>query len=143
VNRIVGTAHLAAFACYAAASLLAMAFGAVYLLRSSYLPYHAEALGKPWSELEPRLQALILGLMRATGGGMLGGGVSAAILLVIPFRAGESWSVWALPVVGFVTVLPTLYATLLVRSRTGAHAPVWASLAGIGLIAIGLILSLL
>jgi hypothetical protein len=136
------TARLAAFACYAAAALFAVAFGAVYMLRSSFMPYHEEALAKPWQQLEPRLQALLLGLMRTTGGGMLVGGVSAGILLLIPFRGGERWSDWAIPSIGLLTVLPSLYATLLVRSRTGAHTPVWAGAAAVGLIALGCILSM-
>jgi hypothetical protein len=139
----VGTGHLAAFACYGVVSLFSMAFGAVYLLRSRFMSYHEEALGEPWPQLGPRLQVLLLGLMRAAGGGMLGGGISSAILLLIPFRAGETWSLWAIPLIGLVTVLPTLYATVYIRFRTGAHTPVWASVAGVGLLTIGLILSMI
>jgi hypothetical protein len=140
---IVEIARSAAFACYALFSLCAIAMGIAYLSRSRFMPYHEEALGRPWQELDPRLQALLLALMRAAGGGLVVGGVGTAILLLIPFRAGDGWSLWAIPLIGLLTVLPTLRATILVRSRTGAHAPVWASLAGIGLIALGLILSLL
>lgn len=42
-----------------------------------------------------------------------------------------------------MTVLPTLYATVYIRFRTGAHTPVWASVAGVGLLTIGLILSMI
>jgi hypothetical protein len=119
-----------------------MVFGASYLVRSRVMPYHEEALGKTWRELDPRLQALLLGLMRAAGGGQLAGGLSLAILLLIPFRAGDTWSEYAAPVVGLATVLPSLYATVFVRSRTQAHTPVLIAGAGVGLIAIGFVLSL-
>jgi hypothetical protein len=136
------TASIAAFVSYALAALLSMAFGIIYLVRSQFMPYHQEALDKPWQQLDARLQALLLGLMRTAGGGLLAGGISATILLLIPFRAGESWSLLAIPAIGLVTVLPTLYATVLIRSRTQAHTPVAASAIGVGLIVIGFIFSL-
>jgi hypothetical protein len=137
----VDTPDVAALVCYGLVALSSLAFGAVYLVRSSFMPYHAAAAGRPWHELDPRLQALLLGLMRAAGGGLLAGGITLAILLLIPFRDGEAWSRWAVPLIGFLLVLPTLYATVFIRLRTGARTPVWVSVAGVGLIAAGLILS--
>ena len=134
---------LAAFASYALAALLSMTFGATYLVRSQFMPYHQEALGIPWQQLDQRLQALLLGLMRTAGGGLLAGGLSTALLLLFPFRAGEPWSYYAIPAIGLVTVVPALYATILIRSRTRAHTPVAAGAAGVGLLVIGFILSLI
>jgi hypothetical protein len=120
-----------------------MVFGVVYLVRSQFMPYHEEAIGLPWHQLDPRLQTLLLALMRTAGGGLLTGGISAAVLLLIPFRAGELWARYAIPAIGLVCGLPGLYATVLVRSRTHAHTPVAASAAGIFLLLIGFILSLI
>jgi hypothetical protein len=136
----VDTAHLAAAACYAAVALFCVAFGIVYLLRASFMPYHEAAVGMPWAQLEPRLQALILGLLRVAGGGLLSGGLALAVLLV-PFGAGETWTLWALPSIGLAAVLPTLYATVSIRVRTGAKTPVWLSAAGVALLALGIVLS--
>jgi hypothetical protein len=132
---------LAALACYALVALSSMAFGALYLVRSSFMPYHADAVGKPWHELDPRLQALLLGLMRAAGGGLLTGGVTLAVLLAGPFRDGQSWSRWALPLIGLAATLPSLYATVSIRLRTGARTPVWVSVAGVVLVLLGAVLS--
>lgn len=134
---------LAAFASYAVAIILSMVFGIIYLIRSQFMPYHQEAIGKSWQQLDQRLQALLLGLMRTTGGGLLAGGISMAILLLVPFRAGESWSRYAIPTIGLVTALPAMYATILIRSRTQAHTPIAASTIGVGLLVIGFILSLI
>jgi hypothetical protein len=131
------------FACYALVSLVSMIFGATYLLRSRVMPYHEEALGRSWQELDRRSQALLLGFMRAAGGGQLAGGLSLAILLLIPFRAGETWALYAVPAVGLAIVLPSLYATILVRVRTQARTPVWVGAAGIGLLVAGFVLSLI
>jgi hypothetical protein len=134
---------LAASVCYALAALVSIAFGAAYLVRSQFMPYHEEAIGLPWQQLDQRMQTLLLALMRTTGGGLLTGGISAAILLLIPFRAGEPWAWYAIPAIGLVCGLPGLYATILVRSRTHAHTPVTASAAGIVLLIVGFVLSLI
>jgi hypothetical protein len=76
------------------------------------MPYHQEALGKSWQQLDQNLQALLLGLMRAAGGGLLATGISMAILLLIPFRTGESWSVYSIPAIGLLAAIPALYATI-------------------------------
>ena len=137
------TTYLIAFVCYGLSALISMLFGAIYLVRSRFMPYHQEALGKSWQQLDQNLQALLLGLMRTAGGGLLATGVSVAILLLIPFRAGESWSKYSIPVIGLLCAIPALYATILIRSRTQARTPVVASSIGVGLIMIGFILSII
>jgi hypothetical protein len=134
---------IAAFTCYALAALISMAFGVNYLFRSQFMPYHREAVGRPWQKLDRCMQTLLIGLMRVAAGGMLAEGLSMLILLMIPFRAGESWAQYAVPVIGLVGALPTLYATILIRSRTQAHTPVLACSAGIALVAAGFILMLI
>ncbi|MBN1429585.1 MAG: hypothetical protein JXB07_14540 [Anaerolineae bacterium] len=136
-------AFTAAFVVYALSVLLFCVFGIFYLVRSQFMPYHQEAVGKPWHQLDSRLQALLIGLMRTAGGGLLATGVAIAILLLTPFRAGEPWAKYAIPVIGLVGAIPSLYATMMVRSRTQAHSPVAASAAGVGLLVLGFVLSLL
>jgi hypothetical protein len=134
--------QVVAFVCYALAALLSLLFGTMYLVRSQFMPYHEEAVGIPWQQLDPRFQALLLGLLRTTGGGLLTAGICVAILLLIPFRGDEAWSRSAIPVIGLVSSVPALYATVLIRARTGARTPVAASGAAIGLILAGFVLSL-
>ena len=126
---------------YGLAALLSAAFGLVYLVRPRFMPYHQEALGVPWQQVDPRLQALLLGLMRTAGGGLLASAVAIAIMVLIPFQAGEAWARFAIPIVGLATAGPAMYATMLVRNRTRAHAPVLAAAGGVGLIVLGFILS--
>lgn len=64
------------------------------------------------------------------------------ILLILPFREAEAWSRYAIPVIGLVSSVPALYATIHIRARTGARTPVAAGAAGAGLILAGFILSL-
>ena len=130
------------FVSYGLAALLSAAFGVVYLARPRFMPYHQEALGMPWDQVDPRLQSLVLGLMRTAGGGLVASAVAIAIMLCIPFRAGEAWPRFSIPIVGFATAGPALYATVLVRRRTGARSPVPAAAAGVGLIVLGIVFSI-
>jgi hypothetical protein len=135
-------ASIVAFVCYALAAIVSMAFGIMYLVRSQFMPYHQEAIGKDWQDLGKHLQALLLGLMRMVGGGMFSAGLSVAILLMIPYRAGEVWSLYAIPAIGIVTAIAALIATISIKVRTGAHTPVGAGVISAGLILLGFILSL-
>jgi hypothetical protein len=130
-----------AFGCYTLAALAALLFGSIYLLRSSYMPYHADAVGLSWMELDPNMQTLLLALMRVAGGGFLATGAAIVVLLLFPCRRDEIWGYWAVPLVGLSASLPTLYATHLVNSRTPANPPWEVALATVLLLLIGAALS--
>lgn len=133
--------EIAAAVCYFLSSLVAMVFAAVYLTRSEFMPYHSEALQAQWDELDTNLQTLLLALMRSVGGAWLGVGISEGLLLWFPYRAGERWALYAIPVIGLSAALPALYATLLVRKRTQGAPPVNLIAGAIMLVIIGFILS--
>ena len=61
--------------------------------------------------------------MKGVGGGWLGTAVAMGILLVIPFRQGVFWACWAIPVIGLVAALPTLWAGASVALDTPATPP--------------------
>jgi hypothetical protein len=60
-----------AFGLHLLAALLIAAAGLVYLFRSEFRPYHAEAVGPSWSEVERPFQILIRTLMIVLGGACL------------------------------------------------------------------------
>ena len=105
------------------------------------MPYHAEALGLSWSELEAKIQVLILALMRAAGGGFLATGLTIFILLIIPFRSGERWAAYAIPAIALCLSGGTLLATLLVKTKTPGNPPVFLSFLALGLTLTGFIFS--
>lgn len=133
----------AAAACHGVAALLFVAFGATYLARSEFLPYHRQAIGLEWKALLPSLQVVLLALMRVAGGALLAVGLSMLALLAIPFRRGEAWARWAVAGLGAVAGVAALHATVLVRTRTPGESPVVVVIAGLGFIALGFLLSLL
>jgi hypothetical protein len=130
-----------AAACYLLTILVALAFAVMYLFRSEFMPYHAAAVGMAWSRLDPAFQTLFLALMRVCGGGWLAVAAAMSVLLAVPFRRNEAWSHWALPIVALCAAIPTLYATLLVKSRTPASPPWFGPAAAILLVMAGFALA--
>lgn len=132
----------AAFVCYTLGALLSAVFGVIYLTSTQFMPYHQDAVGLAWGELDSRMQTLLLALMRVSGGGFLATALSIIFMLFFPFYAGEEWSKYAIPMVGLAEALPALYAALLVRRRTPASPPLWAGLLAAALIVLGFVLSM-
>ncbi len=126
-----------AFVCYLLLIPSLLGFGLMYLLRSEFMPYHAAAVGTSWTQLRPEFQALFLALMKVCGGGWLAAAASLSVLVLIPFRRNEPWSRWAIPLVGLCWAVPTLYATLMLKARTGAATPWIAPAAAILLLVVG------
>jgi hypothetical protein len=119
------------------AGLLAFAFGMRYVLTREFMPYHAAVLGKPWDALEPRLQAVILGMLKVGGGGLLGCGLTLLWLLV-PLGRGEAWAAWAALSISVAVDAPILYVVLwLRRVSPGAKTPVGPTVAAFALSLIG------
>lgn len=127
-------ANTRASICYLVAALGSIGFGLIYLARSTFMPYHRAALSTPWEKLEKPFQALLLGLMKVAGGGFLVSGLSVGFMTLFPFRAGEVWARFAIPIVGLTMALPALYATVHVRRQTPATPPVATTMINIAAI---------
>ena len=131
-----------AFICYLIAAVGSIGFGMVYLARSTFMPYHRDALSTPWEKLEKPYQALFLALIKVAGGGFLVSGLSVVFMALFPFRAGDVWARFAIPIIGLSMALPALYATIHVRRQTPANPPVAASVIIVALLLIGFALSI-
>lgn len=139
-NRMRGRLKIAFF-CYLVLLPLSIIFGLIYLFRPEFMPYHAVAVGQRWPEVDPAFQILIMALMRVVGGGFLATSCAIGILLFKPFRQGIRWSYWAIPVIGLIFSLSTLYATLYVTLNTPASPPLIPAALGTLLFVIGFVLS--
>jgi hypothetical protein len=124
------------------AAVLALSFGARYALAKSFMPYHSAVLGKSWAALEPRLQTIILGMLKVAGGGLLGYGVTLLWLLV-PLQRGEAWAAWAALTVSLAVCGPILYVVVwLRRFEPQAKTPVLPTLVVLGLVLVATISTL-
>jgi hypothetical protein len=135
--------QIVAFVCYVISALIAFSFSFIYLTRTEFMPYHRDAVGHEWHEVDRSYQVLILALMRAAGGGWLATGISLVFLLAFPFRSQELWALIALPLVGLSTAGASLYATLHVKNNTNATPPVLLVVAAIVLVLAGFLLSII
>ena len=124
------------------AAALALAFGARYVLTKTFMPYHAAVLGKPWPALEPRLQIIILGMLKVAGGGLLGYGVSL-LWLLLPLHRGEAWAAWAALTISLAVVGPILYVVVsLRRIEPTAKTPIVPTLVVLVLVLVATLASL-
>lgn len=131
-----------AFACHLLGIVTAVAFGLTYLLRGRFLPYHAIALGKEWTEVPREVQVLVLALMRVAAGGALAVAALESFVLMFPFRAGAFWALWAVPLSYLLLTGCSLSAMRLVASNTPARPPYGPVLVSAALSLVGLALSL-
>lgn len=130
-----------AYWCYIAAMAGPAIWGAMYLTRSEFMPYHSVAAGVSWSSVPPGLQVLVLGLLKLAGASWLTTAVAVIIILQFPFRAGAAWARWAVPVVALLHYAGVAIAMAYVASNSPAQPPWAATLAGAVLVLAGAVLS--
>ena len=114
----------AAMVGYVISSIPLAVLGVVYLLRPEFMPYHAEAVGRSWADVEPAFQILILALMRTIGGAFLALALATVVIATKPFREGQAWATWLLPAVGLMAVSASFMATTSVARNTPGNPPV-------------------
>jgi len=131
----------AAMICHSVAITPMLVGGLVYAVRDSYMPYHAAATTYAWHELEPGVQILFQAMLNGAGSLMLLTALILILLLIIPFRRNERWSLWAIPLIGITAMLVTIRAAILVDLNTAANPPWLWLLLVITLFTSGLLLS--
>jgi hypothetical protein len=133
--------NTAAMICHGLAISPMLVGGLLYTIRDSYFSYHAAATTIAWQDLEPGVQVLFLAMLNGAGSLMLLTALSLILLLIIPFRRGEQWCFWAIPLIGVSAILTTIRAAVLVDINTPANPPWLWLLIVIGLFISGLLLS--
>ena len=97
--------------------------GVLYIVTPRFMPYHADALGVTWEALPSHYQGFLLGVIKAMGAGSIAVTLALMLLLWIPFRRGERWARWAVPVVGMTFTTLTAYAAYTIDINTPASTP--------------------
>ena len=108
---------------YGITAVVSLMLGGIYLLKQSFMPYHADAIEKSWTAVEPANQVLISALMTIAGGGWFTVGVVLMLLLAFPFRNNRQWVCYAIPAIILLFYIPNLWATLTVVQTTPANPP--------------------
>ena len=103
---------------------LAFLFGILYLTRRKFMNYHRMAVQKEWEELSPEIRTLITALMRAASGGFLS---VSLVLAILQWRFNynhEHWLALTILITGSILALGSLYAMILVSTRTKGRPPI-------------------
>ena len=106
--------HMYQLVFQALAGLIAIYFGIRYCLARQFMPYHSTVAGRPWEEIEPGVQAIILGMYRIMGGGFITYG-AALLWLLIPMDDLERWAPLAVLTITVTALVPVLFVTLWLR----------------------------
>jgi hypothetical protein len=130
------------FGIYLLSGIMGIFAGFLYFFASQMMPYHRQAIGKNWGDLENGIRVIILALMQDTGAGWLAFGLIWLIILFIPFRRGENWANWTLFVCGVFLQTLVFYVTLKVHILTQASTPWYFNLFFIVLFFVAFSLSL-
>ena len=104
--------------------------GLLYVTTSRFMPYHADALGVAWEQLPAHYQGFLIGVIKGMGAGSIAVTVALLIMLLIPFRQGAAWALWAVPAVGVTFSALTAYAAFTIATRTPASTP-WRQTCGL------------
>ena len=130
------------FAIYLLVAIMTIAWGLVYLFSSEMMPYHKQAIGKNWADLDRGVQVIILALMESLGAANITIGFIVLVSLFIPFRRGESWANWAIFLGGIVSGGLAFLITFKVHLATNASTPWYFMLLFMALILLGFLFSL-
>ncbi|MCC9138351.1 hypothetical protein ACFSKU_21620 [Pontibacter silvestris] len=115
--------YIAPVANYTVAAALFI-LASIYLVKSSFMPYHSQAVSLPWNEIETSTQALILALMRVCGGGWLAVSLTTIFLQWHFSQNRLSWIPALILIIGLLSIVSTLYATSIVYFNTPGRPPI-------------------
>ena len=103
------------------------------------MPYHADAVGMSWDQVPQGFQFMITSLMKSLGGAWLSTFVAIWAILFMPFRKGELWAKYMLPVISLACLIPALYGSLYVRANSTAEPPWMVAIVAIAIYIIRLL----
>ncbi len=101
-----------------------LAFGFAYFFKTSFMPYHGEAIGMTWDEVPYDFQRLIWTYMKAASGGWIALGL---IFIYLQYKFNQNKEVWIARLIlfgGFIFGAVSFHAALGLKLTTPANAPV-------------------
>ncbi|MEG1042876.1 MAG: hypothetical protein RSE94_23465 [Pseudomonas sp.] len=113
-----------ALSAYLLAFLVVATFAMIYVNRARFMPYHSQAVARPWSELDPRVQLLMLAFMRIVGWAWLAATCAGLMFLYLVFFEFPG----LLQLLGFqgfclLMIAPVIVVSGHVQRQTGAKTP--------------------
>lgn len=110
--------------CTFSAAALSLLFGLIYLTKPKFMNYHRMAVQKNWEELNPEMRTLITALMRALSSGFLSVAFALSFLQLKFNTEREHWIALAILIIGSILAFGSLYAMVLIRTKTNGRPPI-------------------
>lgn len=132
---------VAALVNYLAAALL-LVMGITYLTKTSFMPYHSEAISLDWINVEKNTRILILALMKGVSGGLIAVSFTISFLQFKFTSSRISWIPFLILIVGIIISMTILYAMLFIKLNTRGNPPIGLTISGTVLLISGFILNL-
>ena len=128
---------------YLLVAVMTAGMGITFITAAEYFPYHQQASGIDWSQVQPGLQLVFLAVFKVCGGGVITLSLSMFLMIIFPFiKYDHRWSFYAIPICGVVFWSITLATTLYVYSATNAATPWIPSLSSLVATILAFIISL-
>ena len=121
----------AALILYVLVGLGFMGLGVIYLLTDEFMPYHSDAIGASWGNLDANYQGLFLGLLKGLGAGAFSSGVTLLSLAVLSYLRGIQHYKYALALVALAYSCTLTYAIYTVYALTPSEPPLAGGIAWI------------
>jgi hypothetical protein len=117
--------------CYILGGILGLTFAMIYLTHDGFMPYHADAVGKEWTQVDEKMQILIIALMRVSGGGWLATTIAMFFFLYARIHFRIIIFSFALVSTALASLIPTILVTLYVSHNSKGEPPWYAAAIGI------------
>jgi hypothetical protein len=118
----------------------AMAYKNIF--SNKFIAFHEQAAGKSWGDIEKGIQSVIIALMKISGLGFL---VVALLLMIFPlvsYFENNPFLQFSIPTISLLYCLGLFLFNYQLYVQTKAETPWKRSLYAVGVICVGLILSL-
>lgn len=106
--------------CYILSLTLVLTFSMIYIFRSSFMPYHRDAVQRQWREIDIRMQKLLLALMNTLGVAWLSWFFFSIYLFIILMSGPVVfWQLATFQTLYLLSVIAPMFVAIRFRMQTG------------------------
>lgn len=128
---------------YLIVGIISLVMAQKSLFSSGFISFHEEAAGMSLEKLDPRVQNVILALMKTTGLGFLVVSLLLVVFPVINYFKSDSIIQFGIPIVCGIYCFGLFLANYQLHKKSGVETPWKGSLVAVAIIVVGIIVSIL
>jgi hypothetical protein len=135
--------QLISIALYFITGIICLIMAVKTIFSGRFLPFHEQASGKTWEELEKPLQTVILTIIRISGLGFLVVFLLLTIFPIVNYFVHDNFIRYSVPVISMIFCLGLFIFNFSLFRKTKAKTPWQGSLIALFILLISLIISVL